>query len=769
MSANWNNIELLIVGAGTMGASLAQNYAQNGFNVGLLDVSDEMLQRGFSSIERELEFAKGKIFSAKDISDIRSRIIGTTNYEQACKGKELQLVIEAATERLDIKQKIFVLLDSLTSPRTVLATNSSSLDANVLAQVTKRPDKVVWMHYFYLPHKNRAAEFAGTNTASYESKLVAKKFLKLGGKIPTHIRGSRKGGVADIIFVALLLEATRMLEEGYDISTIETAGKKAYNIPIGFLELMDATGLPVGLYSMQSFSDTTNPKDTLYKVYGNFFAPRQNYVDLISKYNRAKDVSEVKWIRDRRQLTTNVNPKTVEELANRFLAIGFLTATECVDAKLITIEDLELLTQNAFLWNKGPFTLMNELGAKKVSEVIHKREELAVGFGQYFPLCNTLKKIMKENHLPSFHCSLVISEKESSGAVRRITLNNPRASNAMNNNVFEELKEEFSKANNDTKCKVIVFDTAPIKSFIAGADVKAFIARVKKKDFETIVRETTEWQRIIFHIMTGTKKPKIAIVDGQTFGGGVEIASAFSLDENSLVLITNRTSFALPETRLGIYPGLRGTLNLPQVIFKHTNDTEMSVALARYFILAGGIATSSPQMIYHLGFADTIVPQQKRDDAVEIIAQEIIKNKGAMISKEKLNEWEFEKLPTQISFEEQRELQIVTELFSQADFLPTLYAQARGYLPLHYTGEMKTFAEKIVRRVAQNSPNAVFISNFLISRGFENFLNGVDNDSLALFELEHYLKQVFEHPDALIGMEAMMNGKFAEFKRRYPM
>jgi enoyl-CoA hydratase/carnithine racemase len=292
---------------------------------------------------------------------------------------------------------------------------------------------------------------------------------------------------------------------------------------------------------------------------------------------------------------------------------------------------------------------------------------------------------------------------------------------------------------------------------------------VKKKDFETIVRETTEWQRIIFHIMTGTKKPKIAIVDGQTFGGGVEIASAFSLDENSLVLITNRTSFALPETRLGIYPGLRGTLNLPQVIFKHTNDTEMSVALARYFILAGGIATSSPQMIYHLGFADTIVPQQKRDDAVEIIAQEIIKNKGAMISKEKLNEWEFEKLPTQISFEEQRELQIVTELFSQADFLPTLYAQARGYLPLHYTGEMKTFAEKIVRRVAQNSPNAVFISNFLISRGFENFLNGVDNDSLALFELEHYLKQVFEHPDALIGMEAMMNGKFAEFKRRYPM
>ena len=228
MKQTWDDIELLIVGAGTMGASLAQTYAQSGFAVGLLDVSEEILQRGLSTIERELDGAKGRIFSPTETRAIRERILGTTSYTEACKSSNLKLVIEAATERLDIKKEIFRCLDSLTAPEVVLASNSSSLDTNILANVTRRPDKVVWMHYFYLPHKNRAAEYAGTNTATEQSKAIARKYLKLGGKISTYVRGSRKGGVADVIFVALLLEATRMLEEGFDIPTIEAAVKKAW-------------------------------------------------------------------------------------------------------------------------------------------------------------------------------------------------------------------------------------------------------------------------------------------------------------------------------------------------------------------------------------------------------------------------------------------------------------------------------------------------------------------------------------------------------------
>jgi 3-hydroxyacyl-CoA dehydrogenase/enoyl-CoA hydratase/carnithine racemase len=769
MNATWDNIELLIVGAGTMGSSLAQNYAQNGFNVGMLDVSDAAVANGFATIDNELAQARGRIFSPQQIITIRSQIIGGTDYENACRSRNLQIVIEAATERVDIKESIFRRLDELTPHHVVLATNSSSLDANILARVTRRPEKVVWMHYFYLPHKNRAAEYAGTDTASESAKQIARRYLKLGGKIPTHIRNSRKGGVADVIFVSLLLEATRMVEEGFELAAIEEAGKRAYDIPIGFLSLMDSTGLPIGLYSMRSFSDAARPDDPLLKAYGNFFQPRKNYIDLIQELEQASDKSKVRWIRKGTNPSIqSISPRLIEELTERFLAIGFLTATECVDAGLITVDDLELLTQNAFLWRRGPFTIMNALGSTELRQIINARCKLAEKLRHDFPVSRTLRRAMDARTIaPSL--LKVSSEKELDGAVRRVTLSNPRAANAVDNSIFEELNRQFSEANEDDACKVIVFDTAPIKTFIAGASIPAFIERIKSNDIESIVRETREWQRVIFHVMTGTPKPKIAIVDGQAFGGGVELACAFASDPNSVVLVTDRTSFSLPETRLGIYPGLRGTLTLPQLIFKKTGDAETALALSRYFMLAGGTTTSSPQMVFQLGCADAIVPQHRRDDAAEIIANAIAQKNGLNLSPQQFSSLKFERLHTEISADERLEWQIAKDLFSQSDLIPTLYAQARGNQPVWFTGNMKASAQRTLRRVASNSPNAVWMANYLVSRGFECHLNGIDNDTLAEFELNHYLQQVFEHPDALIGLEAVVQGRSPEFKRRYPI
>ncbi len=768
MKTTWDSIELLVVGAGTMGASLAQTYAQSGFDVGLLDISEEILRRGFQTIEHELDGAQGKIFSRSDVAAIRGRIIGTTHYSEACRGSSLQLVIEAATERLDIKKEIFKCLDSLCAPHVVLASNSSSLDTNVLAGVTKRPDKVVWMHYFYLPHKNRGAEYAGTDRASEESKEVARKYLKLGGKIPTHIRGSRKGGVADVIFVALLLEATRMLEEGFDVPTIEGAGKRAYGIPIGFLELMDATGLPVGLHSMHSFSDASDRNDPLFRVYGNFFTPRQNYIQLMQRYAVASDKSAIRWVDTSSPTSGALNDAVVQSLADRFLAIGFVTAAETVNAGLITMEDLEILTQNAFLWREGPFTIMNRVGKERVREVVEERSKLARSLKQDFPICDLLKKEMGVKAPWQFHLSTVYTDKGKGGAIRRITLSNPRAANAMSNEVFADLRRQFTDANDDDTCKVIIFDTAPIKTFIAGAHIPAFIERVKAKDFEAIRQDTEEWQHVIFHIMTGTPKPKIAIVDGQAFGGGVEVAAAFALDPKAVVLITNRTTYSLPETRLGIYPGLRGTLTFPQIINRKTNDAELAMALARYFMLAGGVVSSSPQVLRALGFADAIVPQHRRDEAAEALASAIIANGGRVLTPSELDRLSFSRIDATLSFADQQEIHVARNVFNQSDLLPTLYAQARGQLMVALTGELKSLAGKALKRVVNNSPHAVSVANYLISRGFQGYLSGVDNEELAGFELEHHLRQVFEHPDALIGLEAAVQGKVARFRRRYP-
>jgi enoyl-CoA hydratase/3-hydroxyacyl-CoA dehydrogenase len=766
MKSDWKDTDIVIVGAGTMGASLAQNYAQNGFNVGLLDVSDSILDRGIGVIERELESAKGKIFSPAEIGAIRARIRTTTSYEEACGGKGLRLVIEAATERIDVKKKIFATVDSLAGPGTVIATNSSSLDVNILARSTKRPERVVWMHYFYLPHKNRAAEYAGSDGASPKSLDTAREYLKLGGKIGTFVRGSRKGGVADVIFVALLHEATRMVEEGFALGAIEAAARQAYGLPMGFLKLMDATGLPIGLASMKSFSDPSDPNDPLYRVYGNFFEPRPPYVELVEKLERAAKPSDVVWIPGDARLDGAGDRAVVDDLAGRFLAVGFVTSAETVDAGLITMEDLDLLTQNAFLWKKGPFEIMNDIGKKKVRDAVERRAELAKSFKQDFPVSSLLRKEMGSDAPWPFRIRFVTTEAPKGDPVRRIILSNPRAANAMNNTVFAELEEEFRRANDDPSCGVIIFDTAPIKSFIAGADVRAFLDRVVAGKFEAILRETVEWQRILFTVVTGTAKPKVAIVDGNAFGGGVEIACAFAHDPQTAVIITNRTSFALPETRLGIYPGLRGTLTLPQAIHRATGDPEKALALARYYTLAGGTPTSSPQVIHHLGCADLIVPQQTRDAAADAIARAVVGNGGRMLSKGQIDALPIDRLRTALSDADRLELQVAEEMFSQADLVPSLMAQARGYQPIFYTAAMKSLAERMARRVAANSPNAVRVADFLLARGFEGHLGGRDMDSLAAFELEHHLVPVFEHPDARSG--ALLEGKFPDFKRRYP-
>ncbi len=764
----WDEVEVLIVGAGTMGASLAQAYAQSGFVVGLLDISEEVLETAARAIEGELEAARGRIFSDDQIEAIRGRILTTADYGRACGGKGLRLAIESATERLDIKKQIFARLDELCAPHVVLASNSSSLDIDVVAEATGRPDRVVWMHYFYLPHKNRAGEYAGSSAASEESMQLAAAYLKLAGKIPTPILGSRRGGAADIVFVSLLLEAARMLEEGFGVPTVEAAGKAAYGMPMGFLTLMDVTGLEVGLYSMKSFSEPTGLDDELTGVYGNFFAPPQVYYDLIERYREADDKSAVRWVSDNDAAAEPAEEETVGQLRDRFLAVGFMTASEVVDSGLITIDDMEQLARNAFLWRRGPFALMNRLGVAEAFRLVRERADLAEKQGISFPVPENLKRQAESGAPWPLGLSPVLYATERGGRVARVTLSNPRFANALDNDVFAELGRRFREAYDDAAVEAVVFDTAPIKTFIAGANVPEFIKRIKEGAFEAIRDDTAAWQEVMFGTMTGAGKPKIVIVDGQAFGGGVEVALAFAADPNTVVLATDRTSFALPETRLGIYPGLRGTLMLPHLIHRATGDAELAVAMARYYILAAGTTTSSPRMLYHFGLADLIVPAHRREEAVAAVAEAIIAEGGKLPPRERLPELGIETLATELTFEEKEEIRVMKNLFLQPDLLPALHAYARGLADPIVSGEHGAYVRRIASRVYFNSPHATFVANQLISLGFADTQAGIGIEQAARRELDDFLIPVFRHPDALEGLSAMVERRFPNFNRRYP-
>ncbi|MFB0564148.1 MAG: 3-hydroxyacyl-CoA dehydrogenase NAD-binding domain-containing protein [Candidatus Aminicenantaceae bacterium] len=746
---SWNEVEILVVGAGTMGTGLVQAYAQSGFTVGVLDVSDGILERALKTIDSELEEGrKGGIFQDSQVAQIKGRILATTDYKKACQGQSLKLAIETATEDIKIKKQIFRTLDKLCSPYVVLASNTSSLDVNILARETKRPDKVVWMHYFFLPHKNRAGEYAGTESTSPDSIEIAAKYMKLAGKVATPILSSRKGGAADVIFVSLLLEAARMVDDGFDVSSIEAAGKKAFNMPLGFLSLMDANGIPLGIQTMYSFSDSSNPDDPLYKVYNNFFTPSESYKKLLEKYQKAEDKSGVRWITGEEAKKESEDMMLVDTLKKRFLAVGFMTAVEAVEAGVIEMEEVETLCHNAFLWRDGPFTLMNKMGIREGLRIVTERMELSHRKEINFPIPQLLIEQAQKNEPWPIRLSSVKLSHEQKGKIARIMISNPRKANALDKRVFEDLKSYFKKTNEDEQVQVIIFDTSPIKSFIAGVNVSTFIQYIREGDVKALKDEVASWQDVVFHEMTGGGKPKIAIVDGTALGGGVEVALAFASDPDTVVIATERTSYNFPETRLGIYPVLRGTLTLPQLVYRATNDADLAVAIARYYILTGA-TTSSPRVLKYLGLADFLVPSRMRDDKAEALAQAIINKGGKPLEPEQIDSLKIEEFPSELTIEEKEELSLIKNLFLKKDFIPDLYAYSRGQGKISLSAKSKATAEKIAQRVARNSPHAVAVANELITRGFDDFLKGKSLEERAQWELDYYLILTFQHHDAL--------------------
>ncbi len=765
----WDDVELLVVGAGTMGASIAQAYAQNGFVVGLIDIADEILDTARETIAKELDGARGRIFTDDEIIAIQERILTTTDYPTACGGKKLKIAIESATERLDIKTKIFQQLDELCAPDVVLATNSSSLNTNILSDAVKRSDKVVWMHYFYLPHKNRGGEVAGTDAASKDAIRTGMYYMKMGGKVSTPITSSRKGGAADILFVALLLEACRMVDEGFDKGDVEAGARAAFNLPMGFLALMDATGIAIGLYAMESFADNSDPDDPLFKVYKDFFKPTDGFRALVEEQLKAEDPSTVRWLPVEGPGPGTGDEAVVNQLKERFLAIAFMSAFEIVDAGVITPEDFEILAKNAFLWRAGPFTFFNKYGIKEGWRMVQDRASLAKKDGYHFPIPANLKALADAGSDLELKMNPIEYETCEESRIAWITLNSPTTANALDDFVFDMLEEAFAKANADDNVDTIVFDTAPIKTFIAGANVPKFVENMEAGRFDAIREGTARWQDIMFHKMTGSGKPKVAIVDGQAFGGGVETAMAFAWDPDTIVIATNHTSYALPETRLGIFPGLRGTLMMSRIIHRTTGDADLALAMARYYILAGGTATSSQRLLRYFGLADLVVPSNTRDEVAVRLCRAISENGGKALTRDQIDALEIEEIPTALTLDDKEEIHYMKHLFLKADLIPTLYAHGRRDAVTFHTSPWREQVIRIANRAAANSPNAVWVSNWLISKGFDDYLKGVDLDESAAYELNQHLEEIFRHPDASVGLKAMLARKFPEFPRRYPL
>jgi 3-hydroxybutyryl-CoA dehydrogenase len=251
---------IAVIGAGTMGNGIAHTFAQCGYKVKLIDISQESLEKGIATITRNLDrmVAKEKI-TETDKSETLSNIITYTSIKEGVANTDL--VVEAATENLNLKLKIFKELDELCSENTILATNTSSISITQIAAVTSRPDKVIGMHFMNpVPIMKLVEIIRGYNTSDDVTNTIMNlsKDLK---KVPTEVN-DYPGFVANRILMPMINEAIETLYNGVaGVDEIDTVMKLGMAHPMGPLQLADFIGLDVCLSILNVMHDGfKNPK-----------------------------------------------------------------------------------------------------------------------------------------------------------------------------------------------------------------------------------------------------------------------------------------------------------------------------------------------------------------------------------------------------------------------------------------------------------------------------------------------------------------------------
>lgn len=252
--------KIAVIGAGTMGNGIAHTFAQFNFDVNLIDISQESLDRGMATITKNLDrMVNRETITEDEKNKTLNNITTFTNLEDGVKSADL--VVEAATENVDLKLKIFKDLDSFCPENTILASNTSSISITQIASVTSRPDKIIGMHFMNPVPIMKLVEVIKGYSTSYETYKTVEELSKKLNKVPVEVN-DYPGFVANRILMPMINEAIETLYNGVaGVKEIDTVMKLGMAHPMGPLALADFIGLDVCLSILNVMHDGfKNPK-----------------------------------------------------------------------------------------------------------------------------------------------------------------------------------------------------------------------------------------------------------------------------------------------------------------------------------------------------------------------------------------------------------------------------------------------------------------------------------------------------------------------------
>ena len=528
-----------IIGAGNMGSGIAQKSATEGFSVQMVDREQQWVDRGHATIDKFLQEAlERRIFRPEQAERIKSSITGVVGNENV--SPDTDLVIEAVFEDFEIKREIFSSLDSTCGEHTILATNTSSLSVNELAQQVGRKDRFVGMHWFYHPAKNRLVEIIPAETTSQETMDAVEQYCKTMGKVIIVCK-DRPGFVVNRFFVPWINEACRLLEEGVATTAqIDAVACREFRIGLGPFALMNLTGPTIALHSSDYLSEQLSvPR----------FAGAGNMRALV-------DEGEMWGIGE----DGDCDEEAARKIKERLMGQAFAVCSQIVEEGVCSMEDVDRGAKVGLRWTNGPFELANRIGVTEASRMALEYAELAgLDIPEWF-----------SGRTEPFEFSYVDVDVDEDG-IATVLINRPEAMNALNVTVVGQLGDVMEGLNSRSDVSTIVLEGAG-KAFVAGADVKFFVDKIEEDSFSEIEDFTKDGHRVL-GLIEGSPHTTIALTTGLALGGGLELA--LSCDYR---VGTEKTMLRFPETSIGIYPGLGGTQRATRVC---------GIEAARFAVLAG--------------------------------------------------------------------------------------------------------------------------------------------------------------------------------------
>ena len=513
-----------VVGCGVMGAGVVQLAAQSGYPTVVRELLDDQLQGGLARIRDSLDkgVEKNRLSPARR-DTAWSRVEGTTDLKDLA---DCDLVIEVIVEDLQAKKQLFMELDSICQPGAAFASSTSSLSIADMAAVTGRPDKVAGLHYFFPSLVNPLVEVIATQQTASEVIEALLSFSRVTGKIPIQVKDV-PGYAVNRYLVPWLNEAVRMLDEGVaDIASIDDAARRTFHIGMGPFAHMDAAGVPAFHHAAES----------LEAALGEFYAPAAGMA--------AQVRAGQPW-----DLGGEPTQAAKPEVGERLMGVVFGLAAGLVEEGAADIEDINRGALTGLRWPRGPFEMMNDLGPKRVLELV---EKVAARYPT-FPVPPLLRRMAAAGQT----WVLRDVKLDVRGGIATILMNRPEAMNALNEKVLRELRQVIAQLRDDPDVRVVIL-TGEGPAFVAGADIRA-MSSMDQAAIGEFIRTGQE----VLNEIEALPKPVIAAINGFALGGGLELALACDIR-----LASTESRMGLPEVGLGIFPGFGGTQRAPRLIGK---------------------------------------------------------------------------------------------------------------------------------------------------------------------------------------------------------